>query len=294
MKNFNDIYEKIYKENSSNLEALRKRTRNRMALWLFISLFAGFGLTMITKNPTMIVIAIIISAIYQIFSKDSKIYTATFKGKVINAFIKEYSQDLAYKPTMGISQLVYRQAQFEYYDRYYTEDLITGILDGKYPINMAEVKTQTETTDSDGDTSTTTVFHGLFAEVEINKTVNGNIKIRRNGINLFNSNDKIEMDSGEFEKKFNVYATDKIVAMQLLTADIMQMLLDFKEQSKVTPEMTIENNKLYIRFATGGVFEAKLMKSALDYDVLKKYYDIINFTLSITEKFLKNIEETEI
>lgn len=293
MKNFNDIYERIYSETENTLEPIRKKARNETICMVIIAIFLAL-LFIITKSIITIIIIFISGFVYHFFAKSGKKYKTMFKGKVINAFVKEYSQDLEYKPTMGISQFAYRQAQFEYYDRYYTEDLITGILDGKYPINMAEVKTQTETTDSDGDTSTTTVFHGLFVEVEINKIVNGNIKIRKNGITLFNSKDKIEMDSGEFEKKFNVYATDKIVAMQLLTADIMQMLLDFKEQNKVTPEMTIENSKLYIRFATGGVFEAKLMKSALDYDVLKRYYNIINFTLSITEKFLKNIEETEI
>ena len=48
---------------------------------------------------------------------------------------------------------------------------------------------------------------------------------------------------------------------------------------------------MYIRFATGDLFEATILKSSVDYDVLKKYYDTINFTLNITEKFLKNIKK---
>ena len=51
---------------------------------------------------------------------------------------------------------------------------------------------------------------------------------------------------------------------------------------------------MYIRVCTGEVFEAKVFKKALDYDTLLKYYNIINFTLELTEKILKNIKETEI
>ncbi len=294
MKNFNDIYEKIYAECSQPLEELRKKTRNGITTVILISIIVGIILTIITRSIFMIFLAIIISIFYIALSKNNKNYRTMFKEKIIKSFVKEYSDSLEFYPTKGISEMTYRQAKFEYYERYHSEDLITGTLEGGYAINMAEVQTETEETDSDGNRTTYTVFHGLFAEIGLDKMINSDIRIRRDGMSLFNKKDKIEMDSGEFEKKFNVYSTDKIIAMQLLTSDIMDMLLDFKEKNKITPEITIEGNKFYIRFATGSVFEAKLMKKALDYDTLKRYYDIINFTLDLTEKFLKNINETEV
>ena len=159
---------------------------------------------------------------------------------------------------------------------------------------MAEVHTQDRSTDSEGHTTYTTLFHGLYAEIQLNKIVETNLKIRKNAITIFKNKEKIEMDSAEFEKKYNVYATDKIIAMQLLTADVMQMLLDFKETNKILPEITLKQNYLYIRFETGNVFEANIMKKSLNYETLKKYYDIINFTLKLTESFIKNIKETEL
>ena len=105
--------------------------------------------------------------------------------------------------------------------------------------------------------------------------------------------EKIELDSSEFEKLYDVYSSNKIIAMQILTSDIMQMLIDFKNKNQITPELTLKKDKLYIRFTTGNQFEGSIFKKSMDYKVLKKYYDIINFTLSITEKFLKNISETE-
>lgn len=306
MKSFNEIYEKVYKECSEPLEMLRKKARNKFIGSVLIFIIIGAILNKITKANIFIVIAILISSLYMLFfksreqynvsfSKSRKQYNVVFKEKVIKSFIKEYSENLEFHPLRGIPQQTYSKARFEYYDNYYSEDLITGTLEGGHTINMAEVVTESETTDSDGDTTRSAIFYGLFAEVELSKVLNADIRIRKNGISLFsNEKDKMEMDSGEFEKKFDVYSTDKIIAMQLLTADIMQMLIDFKEKNKVTPEMTIEGNRLYIRFLTGEVFEANLVKKALDYSTLNKYYNIINFTLDLTEKFLKNINETEV
>lgn len=293
MKNFNEIYEKIYKENQEPLEKMRKETKNAILFVVIPVIIIAIILVFMTVSIIPIFIGIIITVLYIAITKPGKNYTSTFKQTVIKTFVKEYSEKLEYEPTRGISPNTYVQGEFENFDIYHSEDLITGTLEDGNTINMAEVHTEDRSTDSDGNTTYTTLFHGLFAQIQLNKIVETNLKIRRNGITLFNK-EKIEMDSAEFEKKYNVFATDKIIAMQLLTSDIMQMLLDFKEKNKILPEITLKQNYLYIRFSTGDVFEANIMKSSLDYDTLKKYYDIINFTLKLTESFIKNIKETEI
>lgn len=159
---------------------------------------------------------------------------------------------------------------------------------------MAEVRTQNESRDSEGNTSRTTIFSGLVAAIDFGKVVKANIKIRKDKIKILDKNTRIEMDSGEFEEKYDVYTTDKIIAMQILTADVMQMILDFQGKTGLRPELTLAGNSLIIRFSTGNLFEANVFKDSLDYATLKKYYDIINFTLDIAKNFVKNIEQTEI
>lgn len=295
MKNFNKIYEKIYKECNNQLEELRKKKRNESIAVTIVFITIGCIIAKTTNQPFFLVLAMLFIVIYVSFSKKNSIYNSLFKSKVVSNLIKEYNENLEYKPLRGVSRAAYAGGQFEHYDNFYSEDLITGTLEGGYHIDMAEVKTERESTDSDGNRTTETVFYGLFAEVKLSKILPTCIRVRRNGTApLLAGNQKIEMDSSEFEKKFNVYATDKIIAMQLLTADIMQLLMDFKVQNKITPEFTITRDKLFIRFSTGNVFEAKVMKKALDYETLKKYYDIIVFTLSLTEEIIKNINETEV
>ena len=294
MKSFNEIYEKVYKESNTTLEQARNKATNGMLLIIFIILMVGTISSVITKSFLLIFMALLIIALYIAFSRNRRNYTKLFKEKVIRTFVKEYSSTLEYLPSKGIGKLSYIKGEFERPDRFFSEDLITGTLEDGNRISMSEVISEIESRDSDGNVEYLTMFYGLFAEIKLNKTVLANIKIRKNTLTLIKPKDKIEMDSSEFEKVFNVYGTNPIITMQLLTADVMQMLIDFKEQNRFTPEITIKENNMYIRFNTGEVFEANMLKKALDYDTLLKYYNIINFTLELTEKILKNIKETEI
>lgn len=294
MKSFNEIYQNVYKESAEPLEEMRRKTKNEIIFVQIFAIIIGIILMLLTKQILFVFLAIVIAVIYSGCSRNHRQYTTMFKNDIIKKFIKEYNENLEYEPNSGIDRLTYNKGEFESYDLFHSEDLITGTLEDGCKIRMSEVKTEDETTDSEGNTETNTVFHGLFAEVKLQKLIYTDMKVRKNSISIFNKKDKIEMDSSQFEKIFNVYSTDKIIAMQLLTSDVMQMLIEFKEKYKITPEFTITGNNLYIRFATGGVFEAQILKKALDYDTLFKYYNIINFTLGLTEKILKNIKETDI
>lgn len=295
MKNFNDIYEVLYREYNDKLEQIRKDVVKEQIITLIMALVITIILSKIFHSWIFIVLALVIVVFRFAFSRKSRLYKTIFKGELIKKLVKENDENLDFEPERGIASIIYNKGEFERYDVFKSEDLITGKLEGKYKINMAEVHTQDKRKDSDGDTHYVTLFHGLFAEIEIDKIVFGKLKLRKNELKLFGGNkERVELDSGEFERLYDVYSTDKIMAMQLLTSDIMQMFIDFKEKYKITPELTLKENKLYIRFGTGNMFEAILMKKALDYTTLLEYYDTIKFTLDITKEFIKNVKETEI
>lgn len=295
MKNFNNIYEVIYKQFNNKLEHIRKEIIKEYLITIIVVFLITIMLSNIFNIGILVFLGIGIVVFKLAFSKKAKLYRTIFKEGIIKTLVKEYDEHLDFQSERGISRAIYSKGEFERFDIFSSEDLITGKLEGKYKINMAEVHTQDKQTDSDGDTHYVTLFHGLFAEIEMEKTVFAKLKLRKNELKIFGENrGRIELDSGEFERIYDVYSTDKIIAMQLLTSDIMQMFIDFKEEYKITPEITLKENKLYIRFYTGNMFEAIIMKKALDYTTLLKYYDTIKFTLNITKQFIKNIEETEI
>lgn len=297
MKKFNEIYLKICENSGRELEELRINNKKRIMLIMLISVGVSFLLAVITQNIGFIMLIFIIMAVMLLKNKSRWKYKKLFKEKVIGEFVKNYSDNLEFFPYEGISRMSYLNAEFERFDIFHTEDLITGKITNNLHINMAEVHTERESVDSDGDSTTHTLFHGLFAEVQLTKKVSQITTIRKDTIldgKGDGINTKLDMDSIEFEKIFDVHTTNKIECMQILTADIMQLLIDFKTKNKIVPEITLKENMLYVRFKTGNVFEPKFMKSALDFDTLKKYYDIITFTLELAEKFSENILETEI
>ena len=184
------------------------------------------------------------------------------------------------------------------YNRYSSDDYIEAKIDNKYLIDMAEVCTEREEEhrDSDGTTHTTTytVFHGLFAKIVIDKSINTDLRITR-GSKFSAYKDRLEMDSSEFEKNFNVYTSNKIIGMQLLTADIMEDILEFKNKTKKEFDIFVDQNIVYLRFHCGSMFEVnKIKKGKFDEKSLREYYDILEFVYKLTTKIIKIIDETEI
>ena len=268
MKSFNEVYEQVHKESFEELEILRKKSKKRIFITLLVvGVFIAFIVFFLNKAD-----------IGEIMYGGQAIFVTTFCAAI---FII----------------VIYRMGEFEGYDNYYTEDLIIGKLDEKYNFQMAEVKTEEESTDSDGDTHTSIVFYGLFGNIECAKNIGTKFKVRSDkGIfgKMFKGKTKVEMDSQEFEKYFDVYGDNKIIVMQILTSEVMSTMIDFIQQSKIKYELTINKDQIYIRFHTGGLFEPSLFKNSLDYSMLKKYYDILDFVFKVTREINSVIEKTDI
>ena len=296
-KTFDDIYNEISATCLEELEFERKKenkTRNTIILIGFIIV----TIVSLVFQQLFIQLYIVIFIIAITVSKIKSKYTKIFKEKVITTFVKSYDENLQFDATRGINSATYVDAEFErHFDRYSCEDLISGTTDDDFSIMLSEVHTENEHTDEDGHTHYTTLFHGLFGCVTTQKNVEAPVTIHSDkGFfgKLFKNKTKIEMDSAEFEKQFDVCSENKIVAMQILTSDVMNFMLDFKEKYKTKFEITLKNNKIYIRFYTGDTFEPSHFKNSLDKDLLLKYYNIINFTIDFCKLINKTVKDTEI
>lgn len=100
------------------------------------------------------------------------------------------------------------------------------------------------------------------------------------------------MDSQEFEEIFDVYSSDPIEAMQLLTADIMQSLIKFYNEIQVKYEFTIKGNNIYLRFRCVDMFEAPTVrKFSLDKETIYRYYKILNFVFELSDEVVKTANQ---
>ena len=100
--------------------------------------------------------------------------------------------------------------------------------------------------------------------------------------------------SQEFEKYFDIKATNQILGMQLLTHEVMELLVDFLKTAQIQFDISIYNSTMYIRFETGSMFElASIKKGAFDKKTLERYYNILSFTYTLSKYIINIIEQTE-
>ena len=325
MKTFDEIYNDLQSTNNSELNEAWKEAKkesektNKIAgiICLIIDIF--FVILIIKnmqsnnmlggafRNPSsifFIVFALVLNIIIfgftkAIFSKSNRKYTLIYKNVVINKLMSNFYNNLEYFPQKEMPEYIYEEAKYnEHYDRYKSEDYFEAQINNKYSIQMAEVLIQDERThrDSDGDTHTeiVTIFEGLFAKVIMHKSIKGELRIEQNGTMLFDKK-RLEMDSKEFEKYFDVKTSDKILGMRLLTADIMEELIEFKNKTNMKYDIYIKDNELYLRFHSGPMFEVgKLKNGAIDKEILRKYFYMLNFTYNLSNKLINLVNETEI
>ena len=294
------------------INAEKENTKSKYWFWslaIIIDLLVGIKLFSFTKSlgilgilfllvPIFIIDIILYAIINACFSKNRKAYSKLFKSNVIKKLLDNFYNNVNFLPNNQMPSRIYDEAKYnEYYNEYSSDDYMEGLLNDKHLIKMAEVHTVDveTTTDSDGNTTTTrtTKFHGLFAKIEMEKSINSELLIRRN--HSISKKNRLDMDSQEFEKLFDVSATNQIIGMQLLTHDIMELLVSFKKMTGIEYDVSIYGNTLYLRFHTGSMFEfMSFKKGAFDEKMLKKYYDVLDFTYTLSNMLIDLIEKTEI
>lgn len=134
-----------------------------------------------------------------IFGKKQRECNKKFKEVIIKRLMSNFYDNIEYFTNKGMPERIYKEAKYgNYYNRYRSDDYLEGKINDKYYIDLAEVLTQREDrhTDSNGrsHTTTTTIFHGLFAKVTMEKSICNELRVARNGLFKVGKN-VLEMDS---------------------------------------------------------------------------------------------------
>lgn len=310
-QDFEEIYENLYNNHIKSLESMRKQVRCRTVIqyiafvMITIALFFGESDYVIISEKfdnNIVIIGLISMAIYLIiFSKNRKYkkkYEETYKKEIVSNFIKLINNQLEYKPlAVEIKRIQddYKIANFENktFNRFYTDDYIEGFVNDETFFKMADLHIQNHT-GSGRNSHTEEIYQGIFAYTRGKKDIGTYIKISKDKLKVLASQDRVEMDSEEFEKYFDVYSENKIVAMQLLTSEIMVTLIGFYNKYKLDFEIVFRNNSIYVRFFTGPMFEPRIFGSSMDKQLLFTYFCILRFCIEITEKVNKVVQEIEV
>lgn len=312
MKTFDKLYSELQDDENSELNDLLKKVQQESKkTWkkvLIICLIVDILILLVCLNIDTLdlprgimilqtigvmlfvdaIIMVILNAIFSGNYGNYRKYVQKYKSVVIDKLISNFYNSAEYFPTKELPRYMYDEGKYEeYYNRYWSEDYIEAEIDNKYSIQMGEVLTEDESGDS-----TSICFTGLFAKVIMHKSMQGELRIMRNGTFAFSN--KLKMDSSEFEKCFDVKASDNIKGMQLLTADVMEELMDFVNNTQMIFDIVIRNNYLYLRFHSGSMFEPRNIKGdSLNKEEIQKYFYMLNFTYNLSKRLISLIEETE-
>lgn len=217
-KDFKELYNEL-QENSSEIKQIYEKAKEEkkflnkiqliscliidfLIIFLFLNNFSfnKYGFICLTiLVPIIIIDTFVCLILYAVLGKEQRAYKQKFKEIVINNLINNFYDNVEYFPKKEMPERIYDEVEYnEYYNKYYSDDYLEAKINNKYDIGMAEVCTEHEEThkDSDGDThtTTTTIFHGIFSKIVIDKSIESKLSIQKNGEHAFNKQ-KLEMDS---------------------------------------------------------------------------------------------------
>lgn len=329
---FKNIFNELKKKYFTDLEILRKNIFKRklqaticfylVIVQISLYAFCKFIITFLQENQIAnsaiesftgtlwipIIIAIVLAIkIDNRSTNDEKEYINLFKEKIVSEFIKWVNPNLQYfykeneknrrrAPDIGIE---YINAEFDGGVTNYivNNDIIEGQVSKDYYFKMSEITARKfDRTQNVNSEVPSFAFDGLFTWIETKKDIKNCLRINWNGNNVkFSAEDEyVALDHAEFEEIFDVYCSDKILAVRILTVDIMQDIMDFYTKYNLMFEICYRNDKVYMRFYTDNMFEPKIVGDSMNINTLYMYYEIINFVIEIVQKMGKMAETIEI
>ena len=295
---FESIYQKIYDSSYSRLAEVKDKNRKFLLIFGLALLVINLFIYIIPATKLFSVLFICMSVCLLIFFiiLGNQAYTSAYKKCVIEGLVKSYNPSIHFDPAIGISEMEYRASGFDNdFNEYNSEDRIYGRFDNGDSFQLAEVTTYriTRRVNDEGVEMEDRVetYRGMYGVVYLNKSSMFKAGIYGDSIMRRYRQDRIEMDSSEFEKYYDLVTDDKIRAMRIFTADLMEKYLDIRRNHKHGVELIIDWDKVYFRFRCGEIFEPPKFMKSLTREVLRGFYNQIYYPLELLDKTVESIND---
>ena len=285
--NFNKVYEKILAEESSKIIKLQRRKQLLQSLAIILIIICVFiAIVSVRKN---IILSIFLMDLILVFAFIFRIlivsrYNTLCKETIINALLRNYSEDLNFYANLGISQFEYDNADFPTtYNRVRSKGLIEGNVDDEYDIKITRISLYNES----GDYSTST-FLGFFGIVNTADVTFPDFYVSVNKNKNRYNNSRMELEFTEFEKYFDLYADDKINVMRIFTSDLIEEFIRAKQELRLPIEVKASNGELFFRIKTENDFASSNFRDVLDYKTLYNSFKLIDTMIRLISKIIEN------
>ena len=248
-------------------------------------------------------IIISISLINIILSKTKLEYNLVYKDLFVKKSLEKIFTELEYDPQKGLDrELIAQTKMMNMGDRYFSNDYIKGkYKDISFEQADVTIEVEHESTDSDGNTTTTyiPIFVGRWMIFDFNKSFKYNFQVCQKGFgsNMVNTlfsktkYHKINLESVEFNKRFNVYAINDHDVFYVLSPSLIQKIMDLSNQMKGKVLLCFFNNKLHVGLNNNiDSFEATSPLKKIDSEKVMKNIsnDIKTITMFVDDLNLDN------
>lgn len=186
-------------------------------------------------------------------------------------------------PEYNVRPYVSSLRLFNFYNRYSCDDRIEGMYKN-IKVSISEISLKKET-GYGKKRRVVTIFDGLLVKVPSLKKYKGATYIKRNGIGIDFSDNKVNLEDPEFEKYYDVYSNDQIEARYLLTTAFMNRMVELAKKG-IGKNITLSFEHGNVNIAVGSAkdwFELPITKSANDIMVYRAIVLEIITILSIID-----------
>ncbi len=177
-----------------------------------------------------------------------------FKKKFLKKHLEEKIDDCSYRPSYGLTTGEVMECGFlKYPDRTKSEDYLSGrVEDVKFissDVKLQEKKVYYQ--DGKRKTRWETYFNGRVFEFDFNKTFKGHLQVLERFRPTTNDKfEKVEMESVDFNKTFNTYATDNLTAYYILTPHLMESIMKIEKNHPGQLGLSFRKTKLNVAIKT--------------------------------------------
>lgn len=302
---FNDMYNKLKKDYDeiilNEYTDFNKKRKSFLLKQMIVSIIIVIiAIYIMIVNPfqiAMIPILLLFGIVINIiifnfkFNKEKSKFNVAYKKLIIVNLVSDiFNDEVSFDFENGITEKEYYSTVYkEQYDEFKSSDLFVL---NKNRLFFSEVLTENISRDDENRETRTTVFKGLAGQKVLDKSINTNFSVLRN---LMFLNNKVKLDSNEFEKIFDVECVNNILAVRFLTADIMLLLIELYNTYDMQFEFSIVNNIMYYRIRSyEEFFEIPNMNSGFNKEHLYKNYEMLTMIKNLTDKINEIVKEIEI
>lgn len=285
-KSFDVIYKELYENIGNELDDKIKKKKINFFKIIGI-IFVLIIIMCILGNIEMIGLSIIVACLISIFSlfRIQELKLKYYREEIINYLVKSYG--LNYDYSHGLDESEYISSKLpEKFDNFQSKDYINGIIDENIELKMSYINTYKKeicTIDGKQHVEKIETFKGIFGRVNIDKNINAEVIIDLNDLKRKYDIKRIELDSIEFEKSFDCFSNNKVIALQILTPEVLEKINKLGDIFKKYMQIRIYNNTIYYRFYLEDVFLPSKFKNVLEKNRLQKIYEVINNSVDLAK-----------